>query len=131
MMTTTRRAQAAPAATWAVNTVAIQCRLKPAYPGSDTEECALTVLAETPDGHRKAWVGYNWLDTTTRRAAKDAERKNGTIHLYDRTLLELIPKLMQPLHPRPSGYGNEMMVRLTRKPTTDERIAATRRSHCK
>jgi hypothetical protein len=94
--------------------VAISCRLQPIYPGSESEDCVVNVVGEAPDAHQQIWTGYNWLDNT-RKLGKKSNRDTDAITVYDWSLLNQIPPLLEPLGLKPSGYGGGLVTRVTRR----------------
>jgi hypothetical protein len=94
--------------------VSISCRLQPIYPGSESEDCVVNVLGEAPDGHQQNWTGYNWLDTT-RKLGRKPNRDADAITVYDWSLLNQIPTLLEPLALKPSAYGGGLVTRVTKR----------------
>jgi hypothetical protein len=94
--------------------VAISCRLQPIYPGSESEDCVVNVVGEASDGHQQNWTGYNWLDTT-RKLGRKANRDTDAITVYDWSLLNQIPPLLEPLGLKPSAYGGGLVTRVTKR----------------
>jgi hypothetical protein len=94
--------------------VAISCRLQPIYPGSESEDCVVNVVGEASDGHQQNWTGYNWLDTT-RRLGRKPNRDTDAITVYDWSLLNQIPPLLEPLGLKPSAYGGGLVTRVTKR----------------
>ncbi len=94
--------------------IVIYCRLQTAYPGSGSEDCVVTAVAESMDGQQRTWSGSDWLDTTP--AGSKMKKESETITVYDRTVLNLVPSLLEPLKLKPFPYGNGgISVRVTRK----------------
>jgi hypothetical protein len=94
--------------------VAIDCQLRPLYPESNVEECLVSVLAEAADGHQETWTGSGWSDNS--RKPRGHRRSGiGSITVYDRTGLEGIPALLEPLNLRNSNYGQGLALRVTKK----------------
>jgi hypothetical protein len=94
--------------------VAISCRLQPIYPGSESEDCVVNVVGEATDGHQQNWTGYNWLDTT-RKLGRKPNRETDAITVYDWSLLNQIPPLLEPLGLKPSAYGGGLVTRVTKR----------------
>jgi hypothetical protein len=94
--------------------VAITCRLESTYPGSTAEDCLLAVLAEAPDGHQQAWGGYNWFPSGP-AGRRQREPGHGQITIYDSSMIEKVPRLLEPLGLRASSYGNGLCMRVTKK----------------
>jgi len=94
--------------------VAISCRLQPIYPGSESEDCVVNVIGEASDGHQQIWAGYNWLDNT-RKGGRKSNREPDAIVIYDWSLLNQIPPLLEPLSLKPSAYGGGLVTRVTKK----------------
>jgi hypothetical protein len=92
----------------------ISCKLQPIYPGSESEDCLVNVVGEAPDGHQQVWTGYNWLDNT-RKLGRKATRDSAAITVYDWSLLNRIPPLLEPLALKPSAYGGGLVTRVTKK----------------
>ncbi|HWX18373.1 MAG TPA: DEAD/DEAH box helicase [Candidatus Binatia bacterium] len=94
--------------------VAIQCELKATYPGSDTEDCVVTVMAEAPDGYQRVWSGEDWTDTAPKAARKHA-REDDPITVYDSAALQPIARLLEPLNLKPRTYGDGVGLRINNK----------------
>jgi hypothetical protein len=94
--------------------IAIVCELRPAFRGSDAEECQVNVLAEAPDGHRTTWTGSYWSDNRTPKASRRADEGQHIV-VYDSTILQQVPALLEPLRLKPSAYGRALVSRVTRK----------------
>ncbi len=94
--------------------VVISCRLQPIYAGSESEDCVVNVVGEAPDGHQQNWTGYNWLDST-RKLGRKPGRDSEAITVYDWSLLNQIPPLLEPLGLKPSAYGGGLVTRVTKK----------------
>ncbi|MCX6926528.1 MAG: DEAD/DEAH box helicase [Verrucomicrobia bacterium] len=94
--------------------IVIQCDLQPSYHGSNLEDCLVDVVAEAPDGQRLSWVGSNWLQQTP-ASGRRKRREQDFIDLYDTALLELVPRLLEPLNLRPVPYGEGRSLRVTKK----------------
>jgi hypothetical protein len=94
--------------------ISIQCGLRPQFRGSNVEECEVTVAAEAPDGHRKSWAGYNWLQETPEGGRRKRGEEN-LITLYDTAALDSVPRLLEPLNLKPSTHGPGLVLRVTRK----------------
>ncbi len=94
--------------------VAISCELRPVYLGSDAEECAVAVLAEAADGTRQTYSAGGWIKNTRGNTEKRNQR-GAPIMVYDSAPLALVPSLLAPLNLKPSNYGGELAVRVTKK----------------
>jgi hypothetical protein len=94
--------------------VAISCKLQPIYPGSESEDCVVSVVGQAPDGHQQVWTGYNWLDNTPKGRRKTG-RDSDAITIYDWSLPNRIPPLLEPLALKPSAYGGGLVTRVTKK----------------
>ncbi|HTL16541.1 MAG TPA: SNF2-related protein, partial [Patescibacteria group bacterium] len=94
--------------------IQITCALRAIYPGSDVEECVLEVVAEAPDGRKQSWTGFNWVEkkATTPRKTNKAD---AIIVVYDAAPLAEVPRLLEPLHLKPSQYGSQLSIRLTKR----------------
>ena len=94
--------------------VAISCALRPVFPGSDEEECQITVLAEAPDGSRQTWNGGSWTINTKGGRTKTGER--GDIVVHDSSRLAQVVTLLEPLSLKPPLYGRGgLTMRVTKK----------------
>lgn len=91
----------------------ISCRLQPIYPGSESEDCLVSITGEAPDGHQQIWTGYNWLDNTPKTGRKKGD--GNTITIYDWSSLNKIPPLLEPLALKPSAYGGGLVTRVTKR----------------
>jgi SNF2 family DNA or RNA helicase len=94
--------------------VVITCALQPIYPGSESEDCVVNAVGEAPDGHQQTWTGYNWLDNT-RKGARKGSRDADAITIYDWSLLNQVPPLLEPLGLKPSAYGGGLVTRVTKR----------------
>jgi hypothetical protein len=94
--------------------VTIQCDLRPSFPGSTTEDCLLSVVAEASDGHRQSWMGYNWLQEKP-KGGRNMRQDENQIIVYDSTALESVAALLEPLNLKPSSVGGGLAVRVTKK----------------
>jgi hypothetical protein len=93
--------------------VAIRCYLEETYPGSTTEDCVIVVVAEAADGFQQAYVGYNWTQISG-EASRKRKRRDETITIYDRSALDLVPALLEPLNLKPT-YHDSLALRVTKK----------------
>ncbi len=97
--------------------VAIQCELKPIYPGSKTEQCVVRIAAESGDGRLKeSWDGQNWFDPNY-RAPRSPRKKtaDGTIVVYDRSTQYEVPRLLEPLGLKYDNYADALSLRVKKK----------------
>ncbi|MEY2428591.1 MAG: hypothetical protein QOJ40_1476, partial [Verrucomicrobiota bacterium] len=95
--------------------VAIKCELRPLYIGSNSEECCLTVIAEAADGHQETWHSHGWTNTSVPRAAKKKDRRETAIVVYDRTLLQMVPEVLEPLDLKADSYNGNLSLRVSKK----------------
>lgn len=96
--------------------VTVQCRLQPVFPGSNAEDCVITVSAQAPDGHEQRWDGFAWHDTTPEKVKRNHGAGVGSsIVVYDKAPLQEVRSLLEPLGPKPSTYGQWTGVRVTKK----------------
>ena len=94
--------------------VSITCELREVFPGNEGEECAVRVVAEAPDGHRKVWDGVNWIDQSSKARQKKSGKDN-SIQVYDLAQLAEIPALLEPLNLRPAQRERELIMRVGKK----------------
>jgi len=94
-------------------TLRFSCELRPSYPGSKTEQCAIRVEALADDDDVAVhWNGYDW-HFDQRGSGQD--RRTGIIKLHDRSALHDPLSLLAPLDAKWEGYRDEFTVRVTRK----------------
>ena len=93
--------------------ISISCALQEIYPGSDTDECAVTVKARAEDGHEQTWDGFGW--TAKNGLRRKSKAKDAAITIYDPVALNRVPALLQPLNLKPSRYSNKPVMRLTKR----------------
>ncbi len=98
--------------------VKIECRLETLYEGSQTEICVLKITARSETLRRtEVFAGTYWrkerAETEERSAARSKE--TGLIHLEDRSLLNRIPYLLEPLHFKYDSLADQLSFRVTRK----------------
>jgi hypothetical protein len=96
--------------------VTIACELRPAFASNSGEDCIFNVVAEAPDGHKKVWEGYNWVDETP-KAVRKREKESDGITVYDSAQLAVVPGLLETFQLKRSGYGfsEGLSVRVTKK----------------
>jgi hypothetical protein len=94
--------------------ISIECDLRLQHAASSVEECEFRVWAEAPDGQRKSWMGYNWLDVAAKRR-RTKQGDGNPITLYDTSMLETVPRLLEPLNLKPSSYEPGLVLRVTRR----------------
>ncbi|MEK7684512.1 MAG: DEAD/DEAH box helicase [Verrucomicrobiota bacterium] len=94
----------------------IRCELKPIYPGSKTENCLVRAVAESADGFRQeTWNGRAWSETPPHRAFKGNNQGETFITLYDRSTLDEVTRLLQPLDLKFDGYTGVPALRVTKR----------------
>lgn len=78
------------------------------------EECLLRVTARAGDGLHEYFDGFAWHTTPPRgRSAKPDERPPITV--YDRSITEVVPSVLESLGPKPEGQPGVLSVRVTRR----------------
>ncbi len=103
--------------------IAINCELREHNSRRDAEECVVAVTAEAPNGHRQVWTGYNWLvEQPAGGRTRRTKPEKGSIQVYDPSRLTELQALLEPLNLRPTGYGSDLSVKVTKK--FPERFAA-------
>ncbi len=94
--------------------IAIHCQLEHPDQARRTEECALHIQAQAPDGHAEYFDGARWVECT----APGALKRNGpatAITVYDRSALESLPPLLEPLNLKFQAFNSRLALRVTRK----------------
>jgi hypothetical protein len=95
--------------------IAITCSLRATFPGSDSEECLVNVLAEAPDGRQQTWTGYNWTNSRPEISTGKPSAK-ARITVYDSSRLAQVVALVEPLNLKPAMYnGGGLAARVTKK----------------
>jgi hypothetical protein len=107
--------------------VTIRCEIKPLAPGSTSEDCVFTVTAMAQDGSRtESWDGHAWLVRNKVNLTLDDDYeedlnpkttptpKPDVLPVYDRSVMQSIPILMEPLALKISHSGKPAL-RITRK----------------
>ena len=96
--------------------VVISCELRPTFPGSKNEMCVFRVQAESKDGKvKEQWDGHHWGSTEQRFGLTPLkEKETETIALYDRAVLQEVPRTLEPLGLK-WDYQGFMYVRVTKK----------------
>ncbi len=104
-------------------TVTLDCKLKPNYPGSQSESIFVRSTARAPglepeDFGPNGWQPpqRGWGQNKTPRPLK------GCIPIYDRSAQAHFPRVLEELGARVANYGGDWTVRLTKK--TPERFVA-------
>jgi hypothetical protein len=96
--------------------VAIRCGLQPLYPGSPSEACTVHVVAESADGLlQEAWTGSEWYETERSAQRRKGERNSELITLYDRSVLQPMLRVLEPLGLKHDSYTGCLSVRVTKK----------------
>ena len=90
--------------------VAITCELANPYPGTNQEECTVSVVAEAPDGHTQTWNGAGWHE---RRKPRRTNQDRSSIVVYDSAVLGEIAPLLAPLKLKPI-YSQGLSARVTK-----------------
>jgi hypothetical protein len=93
--------------------ISITCALRPTYPGSEVEECAVEILAEAPDGRQQTWTGFSWSERKGKAVAKG--KAGAAITVYDSATLAQVPVVLEPLNLKPAHHGNRLVLRLSKK----------------
>ena len=96
----------------------VRCALKPAYPGSDKEICAINIHAVSPDESVvEEWAGSQWSRSEGKasRAKKTPKKSANEIVLHDRNALRDPLVLLEPLAAKWEGYQSQFVVRVTKK----------------
>jgi hypothetical protein len=94
--------------------VVITCALRPSFPGSEVEECAVHVTAEAPDGRQQFYSGCDWTEKPRRAGRREGQREMW-ITVYDTARLREVPPLLAPLNLKPAMYGGGLALRVTKK----------------
>ena len=94
--------------------VALTCAVRPSFPGSEVEECVVTVTAEAADGRQQFYSGYDWTEKPRRGGRRESQREMW-ITVYDSARLREVPALLAPLNLKPAMYGGGLTVRVTKK----------------
>ncbi|MBM3832017.1 MAG: DEAD/DEAH box helicase [Verrucomicrobia bacterium] len=97
--------------------VKISCTIEETYPGSKTENCHVTVTAQSEDNAiEQVWTGFSWQDAPrTAKRANEGKRKDSVLIIYDRSTLNDVSRLMQPLDLKRDSYSGQMSLRVTKK----------------
>lgn len=96
--------------------VSIRCRLQPLHPGSPSEACTFEVLAESEDGRRhEAWNGSDWLEVEPAQRQPKRGRPSEFITFYDRSAMQAVQRLLEPLGLRRDPYSQGLALRVTKK----------------
>lgn len=95
--------------------VTIRCEIKPMMAGSSTEDCVFTITAAADDGSRdETWDGNAWEHTAALPTERRPKADPDVFPAYDRSVMQTIPALMEPLGLR-AGYTGNLVLRVTRK----------------
>lgn len=96
--------------------VSIRCALRPTHPNSPTENCHIRVSAEAADrSRRETWDGMGWHEATVGTGRRRARPDEGMIVLYDRSAMEGVAGLVEPLGVRPDSDSGSLTVRVSKK----------------
>jgi hypothetical protein len=94
--------------------LAISCELARVFPGSEAEECLVSVVAEAPDGHRANLTSFGWQEVHRKKSGKKSS-ESGPIVVYDRKALQEAAAILEPLNLKSQSYGERLSLRVTRK----------------
>lgn len=96
--------------------VSIRCHIEPIHPESPTEDCVFEVRAESDDGNwHEKWDGRSWEHVNTTKFAQKPAAEDKTLPLYDRSVLQGIPALLEPLGLKIAAVDRSLRLRITRK----------------
>ncbi|HEV8541101.1 MAG TPA: SNF2-related protein, partial [Verrucomicrobiae bacterium] len=95
--------------------VTIKCQLKTTYPGSTSEEVAISVTAKAPGMAKEKFTPQGWQDESNFESPKKVEPENGGIVLHDRAAQRHFPRVLEPLGLKWEGYPGDWKLRLTKK----------------
>jgi hypothetical protein len=95
----------------------IMARLRPSYPGSNSELCSITVSADADgDPGGLTWTGYDWTTSgNVAPARRGRPAKEEIILLHDRSALHDPRSLLVPLEAKWEPFPGEFTVRVTKK----------------
>jgi SNF2-related domain/Helicase conserved C-terminal domain len=99
--------------------VSIRCQLAELRPGARSEECLVTVVAVAADGFGETLVGGQWMEGG---GGARKGRRDGAITIYDRSGLDGVIPLLEPLKLKWDSYANHYCARVSR--TFPETFAA-------
>jgi hypothetical protein len=95
--------------------ILIRCALRHVFPGSNAEDCLVTVVAEADDGFRRVWDGASWQPEKAAPGRKKRRDPRGEITVYDAAPLARVPVLLEPLNLKSGPYDGSLKVRVTKK----------------
>ncbi len=95
--------------------VIMSCILKPIYPGSQTEDIAITVTARAPGQVAEDFTPHGWQGKPSRSDKKIRPAANDVIETLDRSTQRHFPRVLDALSPKWEGYPPEWRLRLTKK----------------
>ncbi|MEO8428009.1 MAG: DEAD/DEAH box helicase, partial [Verrucomicrobiota bacterium] len=97
--------------------VVVSCELVPSYPGSSTEHCFVRVIAEAADGKvQEVWNGSFWHDSTSAISRGfESKDKAGLFTVYDRSALQEMSRMLEPLGLKWDNYESCFFLRVTKK----------------
>ncbi len=96
--------------------VTITCDLKPSYPGSNSENIIVRILAKAPGLATEQFTLQGWEAARNGRALPPKPKpERGVIAIHDRAAQRQFPRLLEPLGLKWSGYPGEWTLRLTKK----------------
>ena len=94
--------------------VHLTCQLRPMYPGSNLEVCAIQAHTATPEGRlQENWNGHVW--EPKKPSAGKGTKKSDTITVHDRHGVGNPSSLVAPLAAKWEGYRDGFAVRVTKK----------------
>jgi len=82
--------------------------------GGRHEECVLRVVARAADGFQETYNGFHWSNSTPHGALQKPAHSSA-ITVYDRSALDLVPVLLEPLNPKTDLHPGQLSVRVTRR----------------
>ena len=96
--------------------VSITARLEMPYPEAKSEFCVLEVAASSEDGIAlEKWNGHAWTKTGQNQPVQNPGEDKDALVFYDRSKLQEIPGLLEPLQLQPDMMLGGLTARMTKK----------------
>lgn len=95
--------------------VTVTCDLKPAYPGSKTEDIVIGVTSRIPGHPNEELAGEGWMEVSGRGQKPARVPQDGIIRTPDRSAQQYFPGLLEALGAKWDYYARAWKVRLAKK----------------
>jgi hypothetical protein len=95
--------------------ITLSCDLRPAYPGSQSENIVIRAVTEAPGLKPERFTPQGWQAQAGSGGGKKLTLEKGVIAVHDRAAQRHFPRLLESLGVKWDGYPDDWRLRLTKK----------------